>query len=549
MFKGLKGLISSNKPISNSVNYGETCFMSFYAASVTRMSYFDDNKFIQFYTQIIGNVIPTSILSGINRVVLEGSDLNNLFNDEYAFNLNNDVTFKTYNNTNGEKRIDYVAMNMPQDINIITGEMTGIRTYPVVEDIDQYIKYISLACSNYGNVNIVADKRMPNVIQVIFRGTYSSKTAGSYTKPTSMIPIKITKDSKEAYLYGIYKITTDMLNTIMESIRYLAVNFLEQSQPNSVTVLTFGHSLGGAMTTLFSYLWSKLKTNDFYKRSPYDIFKAPIFCISLGAPRCMNVNASDDYCNRVQSGLITFKRIVSKGDPVPGMPKKIAGFSHPCSSKEMKANGMRARVNEDCTDVLSKVPLRPKYDSSIKCENQNSNTITTYNPLSHTLYFYIMYSKAADIGKFFKGMVTQREVKRTKTGQTVVRVNIGNQGSLKTAFFVLDHVRDVPSDDKRIEEKAEDETVNEGQLSIEPQEGGGKVSEDVKMSKEVFDFIVSQATEIPEGTDRNLTEPITGQYVMVGGKKKNKTRKTVRTNKKKTRNGKRKSNSKKTHKH
>jgi hypothetical protein len=556
MFKGLKsvkGLISSNKPISNSVNYGETCFMSFYAATLTRLSYFDDNKFIQFYNQIICNVIPTSILSGINGVVLEGSDLNNLFNDEYAFDLNNDdVTFKTYNNAKGEKRIDYVAMNMPQDINIITGEMTGTRRYPVIEDIasvDQYIKYISLACSNYGNVNIIADKRMPNVIQVVFRGTYSSKTAGSYTKPTSMMPIKINKDSEDAYLYGIYKITTDMLNTIMESIRYLAVNFLERSEPNSVTVLTYGHSLGGAMTTLFSYLWSKLKTNDFYKRSPYDIFKSPIFCISLGAPRCMNVYASNDYCRSVQQGLITFKRIVSKGDPVPGMPKKFAGFSHPCSSKEMKANGMRARVNEDCSDVLSKVPLRPNYDSSIKCEPQNSNTITTYNPLSHTLYFYIMYSKAADVGKFFKGMVTQREVKRTKTGQTVVRVNIGNQSSLKTAFFVLDHVRDVPSDDKRIEEQAELETVNEA----EPQEGGGKVSEDIKMSKEMFDFIISSATEIPDGTDRNLTEPITGQYVnvleMVGGKKKNKTRKTVHTNKKKTRNGKRKSKSKKTHKH
>jgi len=532
---------------SNSVNYGDTCFMSFYASTLSRLSYFDDNKFIQFYNQIIGNVIPTSILSGINKIVLEG-DLNNLFNDEYAFNLSS-REFQTYSNKEGKQFIDYVAMNMPQNINIITGEMMGTRTYHEVDfaTVDQNIKYISLACSNYGNVYIVADKRMPNVIQVIFRGTYSSKTAGSYTKPTSMIPIKITKDSKEAYLYGIYKITTDMLNTIMESIRYLAVNFLGRSEPNSVTVLTFGHSLGGAMTTLFSYLWSKLKTNDFYKRSPYDIFKAPIFCVSLGAPRCMNVYASDDYCKSVKSGLITFKRIVTKGDPVPGLPKKIAGFSHPCSSKEMKADGMRRRVNEDCSDVLSKVPLKPKYDSSIKCEPQNSNIITTYNPLSHTLYFYIMYIKAVDIGKFFKGMVTQREVRRTKTGQTVVRVNIGNEGSLKTAFFVLDHVRDVPSDDKRIEKNTERET---------PTVGGGKVSEDIKMTKELFDIIVSSATEIPQGNDRNLTEPITGQYVNVieiygrptstsnTGGKKNKKRKTVR-NKKKNK----KRTSKRTHKH
>ena len=155
-----------------------------------------------------------------------------------------------------------------------------------------------------------------------------------------------------------------------------------------------------------------------------------------------------------------------------------------------------------------------------------------------------MYSKAADIGKFFKGMVTQREVRRTKTGQTVVRVNIGNEGSLKTAFFVLDHVRDVPSDDARIERNTESKTLTVG---------GGKVSEDIKMTKELFDIIVSSATEIPQGNDRNLTEPITGQYVNVidgrptstsnTGGKKNKKRKTVRNKKNKKRT------SKRTHKH
>lgn len=514
----IKGFFSSKKstpdtnesePELTQLNYGNTCFMSFYASTMTRLSYFDDNKFIQFYNQIMGNVIPESILTDINKVVSSpNSDLKNLFNDELSFDLRSG-TFKTYNNKNG-KFIDYVEMNMPQDINIITDEMTGVRTYPEanIAAVDQNIKYISLACSNYGNVYIVADKRMPNVIQVIFRGTYSAKTAGSYSKPTSLVPLKVEKGSNEAFMYGIFKITTDMFNTIIESIRYLAVNFLGNTEPNSVTILTFGHSLGGAMTTLFSYLWSKLKENVFYNSSPYHILKSNIFCISLGAPRCMNNYASDEFCKRVSEGLIVFKRIVTKGDLVPGMPSKKFGFSHPCSTKKNRANGMRDRVNEDCSDVLSKIPLYPKYNSSIKCEPENTKSFTMYNPLSHTLYFYIMYSKAANIPEFFKGMATQQEVLRSKKGETVVRVNIGNQVSLKTAFFILDHVRDVPSNDAMLEEKMKREKSSDTiDLTNEPQMGGGKVSEDIKMTAKVFDKIISNTVEIPAASDRNLLVP------------------------------------------
>lgn len=587
-------------------NYGNTCFMSFYAAVLTRLSYLDDNKFIQCYNQIIGNVIPDSILTGINDVVTTsskpGGDLNNLFDDEIAFL--NKGTFEIYKNVEGKSRIDYVAMNMPQDVNIITGEMkSGMRTYPVVDpvNVDQNIKYISLASSNYGNVYIVADKRMPNVIQVIFRGTYSSKTAGSYSKPTSLMPLKISNDSKEAYLYGIMKITLDMINTIIQSIRYLAVNFLGHAEPNSVTVMTFGHSLGGAMTTLFSYIWVGLKKSEFYNTSPYNVINDNILCISLGAPRCMNVHASDAFCEYVRNGDIAFKRLVTKGDPVTGVPfknffNKGVGFSHPCSSTEMKKQGMRKQVNEDCKDARTgRVSLTPNYAKPISCLNEKkkiwesdstkstvgkfksvlSNTadrFTFYNALSHTVYFYIMYSQAANIPNFFKGMVKQLEVKRTKTGQTVVRVNIGNESELSSSFFILDDVRDIPFDDAAYEKEQEKETnvgFNEmtsiqsdpeespGEISNDfeaMQHGGGKVSEDANMTREIFDFVINNVVKIPAGTNRNVLIPINGTYVNVkepmvvsslqettlGGKKKYR-----KTNKRNTR----KHNGRKTRKH
>jgi len=555
---------------SSELNYGNTCFMSFYAAAVTRISYLDDNKFIQCYNKIMGNVIPKEILRNINTLANDNNNLNNLFNDD---NLLQNVlsNIDTYTSNTGQKRIDYVKMNMPQKINIITGEMEGDSTQFDGSESDKHIKYISLANSNYGNVYIVADDRMSNVIQVIFRGTYSAKTAGSYTKPTSLIPLKAKKDSNDAYLYGIVKITLDMINTIIQSICYLSREFLRHTNPNSVTILTFGHSLGGAMTTLFSYELYRLRQLDFYKNAPYNVMRPNILCVSLGAPRCLNVYASDEFCKLVQSGAIAFKRIVTKGDPVPGMPKKFTGFSHPCSSKTMKANGMREKVNEDCSDVLSKVPLRPKYNKSIKCESKNSNLITTYNPLSHTLYFYIMYSKAANIPNFFKGMVKQMEVKRTKDGQTVARVSIGNEASLSSSFFVLDDVRDVPFNDLALENKIESETSEEQEelttvpvespdsgesletSDINPirsdefdsiQNGGGKVSEDVYMTYELFNFIIENGIPIQDGVNRNVLNPsdIGTEYLKInrhqvknyGGTKKfkrnrkNKKRKTLK---------------------
>jgi poly(3-hydroxybutyrate) depolymerase len=44
-----------------------------------------------------------------------------------------------------------------------------------------------------------------------------------------------------------------MIHTIIETMRYLATDFLGATQPNSVKIFTTGHSLGGAMCTNFAY--------------------------------------------------------------------------------------------------------------------------------------------------------------------------------------------------------------------------------------------------------------------------------------------------------
>ena len=148
---------------------------------------------------------------------------------------------------------------MPQNINIINDDIAGNKSFPVPgqQTPVDVVKYISIGWSNYGEIYVVADKRMPNTLFLIFRGTYSAKTASLYSKPTSIVPLTVCKGSNgepEKFLYGIFKPRTEMIHTIIETMRYLAVDFLKATTPNSVKIFTTGHSLGGAMCSDFAYL-------------------------------------------------------------------------------------------------------------------------------------------------------------------------------------------------------------------------------------------------------------------------------------------------------
>ena len=52
--------------------------------------------------------------------------------------------------------------------------------------------------------------------------------------------------------------------------------------------------------------------------------------------------------------LILFLRITTRGDPVPGLPKKFGGYQHPCSENEE----MRKQISEDCNEMLSVIDVR-----------------------------------------------------------------------------------------------------------------------------------------------------------------------------------------------
>ena len=316
--------------------YGDIHFISFLGSTLARLAYMDDNKFLTNYSQIIGPVIQPKILQGINNV--DSNNLGALLDDQKIFGLDkspNDIFSNYEYQYKGKNFIDFIKLNMPQNINIINGDIAGNIMYPIPGQqtpLDT-VKYISIGWSNYGEIYVVADKRMPTTLFLIFRGTYSAKTASLYSKPTSVVPLTVCKDSRgepEKFLYGIFKPTTEMIHTIIEAMRYLATDFLGATNPNSVKIFTTGHSLGGAMCSNFAYLWMGIKKTPPYNSAPYNVLADNIVCVSLGAPRCMGSSVAKKFCNFAAEKKILYLRITTNGDPVPALPPKM-GFQHPCS--------------------------------------------------------------------------------------------------------------------------------------------------------------------------------------------------------------------------
>jgi hypothetical protein len=468
--------------------YGNIHFISLYGTILSRLAYTNDNKFLELYNKIFGPIIVLEILKNINKIAPE--NLKAEINDQSTFNLNdtNNPLSKYEYSFKNEHFIAFNELNIPQNVNFITNEITGqpktvINGTPPAPDT---VKYISIGWSNYGEVYVVADKRMPQTIFVVFRGTYSAKTAALYSKLTSFVPLQVGCKSKERFLYGIFKPSVEVIHTILESMTYLATSFLEAKNPNSIKVFTCGHSLGGAMCTNFAYLWTGIRQTAPYNAVPYNIFSEKIICISLGSPRCVSTEIAQKFCNLVKQHKILYLRVTTRGDPVPELPLKY-GYQHPCSTDPE----MRAIVSEDCNATLTALgKISVNYDANLDCQNYKTGPYVP-NPLSHTVYLNILFTNAVDIVNFLKGIGMSTEIAKAPSGNTGCRVIIGSTSGIKAGFFDLGQAQD-PNFKKT-------------------QKIGGPVNEDVRMSRTVFNNLAQQINTSPK-LEGNLS-PMSGTFI------------------------------------
>jgi hypothetical protein len=177
-----------------------------------------------------------------------------------------------------------------------------------------------------------------------------------------------------------------------------------------------------------------------YNNAPYTVLADNIVCISLGAPRCMGTSVAKKFCDFVSQKKILFLRITTKGDPITAVPK--FGFSHPCSDDSK----MRMEVSEDCNSQLTMRPTpNVNYSGELDCLNYKARAYVL-NALSHTIYLDILYTKAVDIPKFFKGIGIAEEVSRTQDKSTVCRLIEGQKSAgYKAIFFDVNKAREMPT--------------------------------------------------------------------------------------------------------
>lgn len=433
--------------------YGNLHFISFLAVVLSRLAYCNDNAFLPNYVSIMGPIIDKKYLTAIDKIPYD--QLYKLLDERTLFDIETNY-------------VDVLEQQIPQKINSIIGDERPDKIMEYTPEFNKNmtspnVKYISIGWSNYGEIYVVADKQMPNTIFLIFRGTYSAKTFSIYSKFTALTPYSVCKTNKEEqFLYGIFKVTTELIHTIIESITYLATTHLEQTNVNSVKIFTTGHSLGGAMSTIFAYLWMSIKKTSPYNKNPYNVLADQIICISAGSPRCMVQNVAKNFCDNVitttsKNNTILFIRIVTKGDLVTGIPKWF-GYRHPCSDDI----NMREQVVEECNSTMSvslnNIDNKPtvfklNYDNPLYCQANNPIRELIHDFIPHMNYLDIRFTKAVSFGNFTKGVVERTEVYRTKSDDTVCRlimgtynIDIRNTFNYKYVFFNVNNTRQNPTD-------------------------------------------------------------------------------------------------------
>ena len=451
-------------------DYGDSVNMiCFLCAIYSRLAYMNDHQFLGHYSLIFGPIIPNDVLSAMNQQVLSGQ-IQNLLNDQVTFDLvlgQDKYGLKTFASKPQFGGVGLQFLPWAQQINIVNGEQrmsaeNANCDFEVREKTspDSNLVFISITTSNYNEIYIIGDKRMPNIVIVSFRGTSDAKSAGSYSKASSTVPIwtgnllhmessSAEGENKEKFLYGIYKILMDTIHVLMRSIEYVAKKI--KANDSLTSVITTGHSLGGALATLFSYVYVTHISND--REHFSNILNPSIGCFGLGAPRVLSAQLAHRFCQLTTNndnindpdfkesflsqipGRITYLRIVTKNDPVPNLPPASLKFAHPCSGNELA----RKNTNVDCltqvensfsnrcrgtrlamTYNFEKLPLN--CVDSKEAREKNKGPFLAKNPMAyHTEYLGISF-----IGGLPLSNVVGNNIQRVKDGQkmgdTVCRV-------------------------------------------------------------------------------------------------------------------------------
>jgi hypothetical protein len=345
---------------------------------MSRLSYFDDTKFLNKYLQIFS--IPE-----LNKQIINLKE--ETITDIFDLKIKNMVKINDKIN-----KINY--NNEPNELS------------------SENIQYISISTSNYSSIFIVANKLM-NTIFVCFRGTYSVKSGLSYLKLSSITPTNICKGSNDGYLLGVFKIIAEIFYTIEESINYLSTHFLKTSK---FKIITTGHSLGGGAASIFSYLWIKHKSD------------LKIACITFGSPRVMNGTLIEKFNELILNKVILFKRYITNGDPFAKLPITSKKFENSYYFPDDYNESLNF-VAITCNNI--------KKSRKVLCNLKNKTKKHKINIKNHGMYLGITYKAAAN-----NVTDLNKEIKRDSNNDTICRIIIGGDNkNFRVVFFNLNEAK------------------------------------------------------------------------------------------------------------
>jgi hypothetical protein len=287
---------------------------------------------------------------------------------------------------------------------------------------------------------------MPGILSsifILFRGTSDSKAMTSWLKPSTFSPVKTCKDSNNGFLPGIFKLSVELLHTIYYSLCYLSNTFLKDGNKNKIKIFTSGHSLGGGLATIFSYLWIGIRKKNVEKCGSK--LSNRIICVTFGTPKVINKKlASSGYLNLLNKKIILYKRVISVGDFFTNNP--LLFYKHPGTvDLEGKRNAIsRQKYDTYCLNTLSydKKEYYIDYNKSCLCsfKNDRSDPINKIGMQPHGNYLYITYHNLFQ-GKF-KDM---RDIQKSEYKDTILRIMVSYSEKRcinKVGYLFLNDIRD-----------------------------------------------------------------------------------------------------------